>query len=436
MAGGRLLRLSGRLPRRHREPRRRSLGARGRRERRAQHGRGPGPNQPRGMGQGPRPRYPRRRTGRMGDSYRRLQQRPGLRGARGTSRAVPGLHARWDPHHGRSRIAHLPELPQAPRRDLRAAAAVLRLRLRGRDPARGRPVQLGVRPGQLQRARRLLQHRPLPRRGADPRMQDDDPGPAPRGVQGHHGRGLQPHVLRRQLVRTHGARLLLPPHGRWGARQRFRLRQRHGQRTRDVRPVHCGFGDVLGPRIPHRRLPLRPDGPDRRGDHERRARLGRRAAGRAADPAVRRAVVGHRLGRGTRDDPGEQGRRGPAGPPYRLVLRRHSRLDQRTRAVLRSGRVRQRTRPGVRPVRAQGGGRLARRGGRAEGPDAAGAVRLRARRPDAVGQAVRHDVPGRADGGGLRGLRRVRRGGRGSGGSCRWRRGGRCGRRRNRRMPR
>ena len=81
-------------------------------------------------------------------------------------------------------------------------------------------------------------------------------------------------------------------------------------------------------------------------------------------------------------------------------------------------------------------GRLARRGGRAEGPDAAGAVRLRARRPDAVGQAVRHDVPGRADGGGLRGLRRVRRGGRGSGGSCRWRRGGRCGRRRNRRMPR
>ena len=116
-------------------------------------------------------------------------------------------------------------------------------------------------------------------------------------------------------------------------------------------------------------------------------------------------------------NPVEQGRRGPAGPPYRLVLRRHARLDQRTRAVLRSGRVRQRTRPGVRPVRAQGGGRLARRGGRAEGPDAAGAVRLRARRPDAVGQAVRHDVPGRADGGGLRGLRRVRRGGRGSGGS-------------------
>ena len=105
-------------------------------------------------------------------------------------------------------------------------------------------------------------------------------------------------------------------------------------------------------------------------------------------------------------------------------------------AVLRSGRVRQRTRPGVRPVRAQGGGRLARRGGRAEGPDAAGAVRLRARRPDAVGQAVRHDVPGRADGGGLLGVRGARRGGRGSGGSCRWRRGGRCGRRRNRRMPR
>ena len=58
----------------------------------------------------------------------------------------------------------------------------------------------------------------------------------------------------------------------------------------------------------------------------------------------------------------------PAGPPYRLVLRRHSRLDQRTRAVLRSGRVRQRTRPGVRPVRAQGGGRLARRGGEPKDP--------------------------------------------------------------------
>ena len=105
---GVLLRFSGRLPRRHREPRRRSLGARGRRERRAQHGRGPGPNQPRRLGRRPRPRYPRRRTGRLGDPYRRLQQRPGLRGARGTSRAVPGLHTRRNPHPGRSRIAHLP----------------------------------------------------------------------------------------------------------------------------------------------------------------------------------------------------------------------------------------------------------------------------------------------------------------------------------------
>ena len=72
-----------------------------------------------------------RRTGRLGDPYRRLQQRPGLRGARGTSRAVPGLHTRRNPHPGRSRIAHLPGPSQAARRHLRAAAAVLRLRFRG-----------------------------------------------------------------------------------------------------------------------------------------------------------------------------------------------------------------------------------------------------------------------------------------------------------------
>ena len=56
---------------------------------------------------------------------------PDSGGARGTSRAVPGLHAREHPHPERFRIAHLPGPSQAARRHLRAAAAVLRLRFRG-----------------------------------------------------------------------------------------------------------------------------------------------------------------------------------------------------------------------------------------------------------------------------------------------------------------
>ena len=114
--------------------------------------------------------------------------------------------------------------------------------------------------------------RPVPRGGPRAGMPRHDRGAAPRRAGRGDGRGLQPHLPHRQLAGTHGARLLEPALARRPDHQRFGLWQRPGQRAAHGAQIPGGFGAVLGAGIPHRRLPLRPDGAGRCGNDERHPR--------------------------------------------------------------------------------------------------------------------------------------------------------------------
>ena len=72
----------------------------------------------------------------------------------------------------------------------------------------------------------------------------------------------------------------------------MRLRQRVCQRAPHGAAVPHRLHPLLGKGVPHRRLPVRPDGLIRHREHQRGARCAGQPARRARYPAVRRAVAG------------------------------------------------------------------------------------------------------------------------------------------------
>ncbi len=135
---------------------------------------------------------------------------------------------------------------------------------RGDGAGRARLLQLGLRPVSLQRARRQLRHRRGRCRRAHPRVPRDGDGAARRRPARGHGRGLQPHhrvgTARALGARPHRARLLPAPGCERQSRTLDLLRQ-HRHRTSDDGEADDRFGRAVGEALPHRFVPLRPDGP-------------------------------------------------------------------------------------------------------------------------------------------------------------------------------
>ena len=141
-------------------------------------------------------------------------------------------------------LGHRP--PEGARGERRAHSALLRLRFGRRDTPHRQQVQLGLRPGELQRARGQLLYRPLRPRLPHPRVQADGAGPAPRRHPCHPRCGVQPYLRHRTLqLSAHLARLLLPQECRRQLQQRLRLRQRDGLRPASDAAIHDRIGEIL-----------------------------------------------------------------------------------------------------------------------------------------------------------------------------------------------
>lgn len=108
---------------------------------------------------------------------------------------------------------------------------------------------------------------PFPPGGADKGVQGDGAGPAPCRIAGSDGCGLQSYGTNpRQQLRAYSAGLFLPQERKRRILERFGLRQRNGQRAGHGAQVYGGITALLGGRVPHRRIPFRPDGDSRPQD--------------------------------------------------------------------------------------------------------------------------------------------------------------------------
>jgi hypothetical protein len=129
------------------------------------------------------------------------------------------------------------------------------------DPRPG-PVQLGLRPVPLHRARGVVLDRPR-RRTADPRVPRDGRGAQRHGSADGQGRRLQPHPRRRsarQERARQGRARLLPASERHGRGRDLDLLPEHRDRAPDDGEADHRLGPDLGDRVQGRRVPLRPDG--------------------------------------------------------------------------------------------------------------------------------------------------------------------------------